>query len=459
MGICQTEKIDIKHFISKEHTFRKNASKMNLSKKNQNNNNSDNNSSLNSTSINNVLFNNTKRNSSLNKKTKKIPQKSIFQNITYNNNYYTNPKYNTLNNKIDRKNILKPSTLRKIPNPHHIRDIKDEKEKCPIDNNRAKFKKGLKNEENKSNNIILISPNKIHNSNSLGNVRSKSANNKTEKSKYIEKKIIKDDDDTDKILLHLNEEIKIKNNKTKNNLQILTFNDEKKEEDIELYYLNEFHFNSENKYSTSKDFDVLLQSPIFKNKINFTNILLLLPERQWYNEVIELSDLIKANRQKQNYDPIVFYEYFNKFIKIYNHFNHLVWALAYFYSNSLLFNKSAWFKKKLKLPIYNSLEWIKGFDWKGLHIRVLTYEQGKKLIHEVKALNYILFDYLQLFNNSENSNIKSNNLLSNEIIFPFMSYAYIGGVILYVSVEIKKLFYDENFLMSNVNLKDKKKSI
>ena len=457
MGICQTEKVDIKHFISKEHTFRKNASKMNLSKKNQNNNNSDNNSSLNSTSINNVLFNNTKRNSSLNKKTKKIPQKSIFQNITYNNNYYTNPKYNTLNNKIDRKNILKPSTLRKIPNPHHIRDIKDEKEKCPIDNNRAKFKKGLKNEENKSNNIILISPNKIHNSNSLGNVRSKSANNKTEKSKYIEKKIIKDDDDTDKILLHLNEEIKIKNNKTKNNLQILTFNDEKKEEDIELYYLNEFHFNSENKYSTSKDFDVLLQSPIFKNKINFTNILLLLPERQWYNEVIELSDLIKANRQKQNYDPIVFYEYFNKFIKIYNHFNHLVWALAYFYSNSLLFNKSAWFKKKLKLPIYNSLEWIKGFDWKGLHIRVLTYEQGKKLIHEVKALNYILFDYLQLFNNSENSNIKSNNLLSNEIIFPFMSYAYIGGVILYVSVEIKKLFYDENFLMSNVNLKDEKK--
>ena len=35
-----------------------------------------------------------------------------------------------------------------------------------------------------------------------------------------------------------------------------------------------------------------------------------------------------------------------------------------------------------------------------------------------------------------------------------MSYAYIGGIILYVSVEIKKFYYDSNFLNTNINQKN-----
>jgi hypothetical protein len=181
-----------------------------------------------------------------------------------------------------------------------------------------------------------------------------------------------------------------------------------------------------------------------------------LPERQWYKELIELSDSLKIKRVKQTLDSFALNEYLNKFIKIYNHFYHLVWAIGYFYSGSLLHNKISLFKKeKMNLPPQNSLEWIKGFEWKGLHIRVLTYEQSKKIMHEIKAIKYALFDYLQILRNNNNSNnMVYDNLLSNELIFPFMSYSNIGGIVVYVSVEIRKILCENNLLSSNINMKD-----
>ena len=466
MGICQPERLDVNNNKIKEQIYKKIPRiKKNQIKLKESNNTLNNKSSLNSTSINNVLFNNTKRNSSSNYKFKNIsPKKNLFinnelKNISFNNNYQTNtqrvffPK-----NKNNSSSSPKPTSLRKIPSPIQSKLIE---EKYPIDNFRSKKKNLDENKEKKNmtnRNEIKFSPNRIINSNSFNNFKPKCINILSEKPQYINQKIIKDDDDTDKILLNLNKEIKIKSKKKIDNTLILSFDEDENqnEDDIELYYLNEFNFNSNSKYSSSKDFDDLIQSEIFKNKINFTNLLLFLPERKWYKELIELSELIKLNRQKQNIDPLIFNDCLNKFIKIYNHFNHLVWALSYFYFNSLFYNKSTCFKNdKLNLPLHNSLEWIKGFEWKGLHIKVLTYEQSKKLIHEIKALNYILYDYFQLFNNNKINNKK--NLISNEIIFPLMSYAYVGGIILYVSVEIKKFFYDENFLMSNVNSKEENK--
>ena len=133
----------------------------------------------------------------------------------------------------------------------------------------------------------------------------------------------------------------------------------------------------------------------------------------------------------------------------------MVWAIGYFYSGSLLHNQIALFKKeKMNLPSHYSLEWIKGFEWKGLHIRVLTYEQSKKLMHEIKAIKYALFDYLHILKNNISNNIVNENLLSNELIFPFMSYANIGGIVVYVSVEIRKILCENNLLSSNINVKD-----
>ena len=263
----------------------------------------------------------------------------------------------------------------------------------------------------------------------------------------VNKKIIKDEDDTEKIILNLDKQI----NKKKE--LILSFDDIESinnKNDIQLYYMTEFNFNAENKYSSEKDFDDIIKSKNFFDKNNFTNLILSLPERKWYNELIEFSEKLKKARKNKSIDDNFMNEYLNKIIKIYNHFNHLVWCLSYYYSYSLFYKKNYYFKKdKINLPHYKSLDFVKGFEWKGLHIKILTYEQSKKIINEIKSLQIAFFDFLTLMKNNEYNN-NEDNLLSNEIIFPLMSYAYINGIVLYVSVEIKKFVYDSNYLNSNI---------
>ena len=110
-----------------------------------------------------------------------------------------------------------------------------------------------------------------------------------------------------------------------------------------LYYFSEFHFTQKKYYSTEKDFNNLLNSQIFQNKIILTNKLLNLQERQWYKESISLSDSLKINRENTYLDSSSFSLYLNKIINLYNHFNWLTWAVSYYYFNSLLFNKNHWF--------------------------------------------------------------------------------------------------------------------
>ena len=169
-------------------------------------------------------------------------------------------------------------------------------------------------------------------------------------------------------------------------------------------------------------------------------------ERQWYKESISLSDSLKLNRENTYLETASFNHYLNKLINLYNHFNWLVWALSYYYCNSLLFNKNHWFNaKNSNLPAYDNLDWVRGFEWKGLFIKVQTYKESKKIIKETKALKYAFLDYLQVIDNFKyKTNINKLNLLSNEIIFPFMSYIYFGGIIIYVSATIKKYCYEDN---------------
>ena len=211
-----------------------------------------------------------------------------------------------------------------------------------------------------------------------------------------------------------------------------------------LYYFSEFHFTQKKNYSTEKDFNNLLNSQIFQNKIILTNKLLNLQERQWYKESINLSDSLKINRENIYLEANSFKLYLRKIINLYNHFNWLTWAVSYYYFNSLLFNKNHWFNSKNNnLPSYDNLDWIRGFEWKGIYIKVMTYEQSKKIRNEVKALKYAFLDYINIIDTFKNKS-GNNNLLSNEIIFPFITYSYFGGIIIYFSVAIKKFYYYED---------------
>ena len=210
-----------------------------------------------------------------------------------------------------------------------------------------------------------------------------------------------------------------------------------------LYYFSEFHFTQKKYYSTDKDFNNLLNSQIFQNKIILTNKLLNLQERQWYKESISLSDSLKINRENTYLDTASFNHYLNKIINLYNHFNWITWAVSYYYFNSLLFNKNHWFNSKNNnLPSYDNLDWLKGFEWKGIYIKVMTYQESKKIRNEIKALKYAFLDYINIIDTYKNKT-ENINLLSNEIIFPFITYSYFGGIVIFFSAAIKKFCYFE----------------
>ena len=375
MGACQTQQnIDINLFITSGEIIGTKKKNISLEKKQIQKNSR--NKSIKKAYMNNIEFNNTKKNNSniyklkLSKPKNKIPTRNKITNISNN----------------DRKTDNITRIVTNMLNHSYGGD------KIPIDNIRS-----ISRDKKKKLNISYNNE-KIRENNSINFSKEKEINNILTERNHS--KIIKDEDDTEKILSHLDEK---RSNNKKNNL-ILSFDDFQNKnimEEIKLYHLTEFNFNSCNKNSSENDFDDLLKSQNYKNKINFTNSILALPERKWYSELMQLSDKFKLLRQKKSLDDFFLIEYLNKIIKIYNHFNHLVWALAYYYSNSLFLKKSYWFKNdKINLPDFKSLEYVKGFEWKGLYIRVLTYDQAKKLIREIKALKIAFFDFLGLFNNN-----------------------------------------------------------
>ena len=349
MGTCTHSLSSNTNLINKEQTYKLlSPIKINPASLSTSNCNDDHSLNTKATSIPNVHFNNTKRISSSYNRFKQKSSGKIINLLGYkaSNKYKTS---NILFSK-NKSNSQKKFTAKtnKYYTPRIINQMipYSNIEKIPLDNKTKRDTKKSSN-YNKIESILNNKINSIDNYN-ISNIESKSINFDDDIKSIKNRKIIEDEDDTQKIINNLDEQIKRKSNKANSSL-ILSFEDfeiKNKNEDIQLYYLNEFNFNPDNIFSSGKDFDKIIQSQIYKKKIDFTNMLLLLPERRWYKEVIDLSDSLKINREKHAKDPVYLNDYLNKFIKIYNHFNHLVWALGYFYSNSLLFNKSKGLNKK-----------------------------------------------------------------------------------------------------------------
>ena len=381
-----------------------------------------------------------------------------------NNNINMNECSNNNINDIN-KQVIKEKDINNKTKEIEGFNNKNENENENINNNKNKeinnkIQNDEENKENINNNKNDV-PLKNNNKSEIDNYKNFVNKNEMKKSNRII------EDDTFSNITFLKDfncsNIGIKNNlKNKNNYYMLKgnlFNLNKemenddnsniKEDNIDkdcLYYFTEFHFTQNKYYSSEKEFNNLLNSPIFQNKIKLADKLLNIQERQWYKESIYLSDSLKNNRENSFLDTSSFNLYLNKIINLHNHFNWLVWAIGYYYCNSLLFNKNHWFNaKSSNLPSYDNLDWIKGFEWKGLFIKVQTYNDSKKIIKEIKALKYAFLDYIQVIDSFKyKTNINSLNLLSNELIFPFISYIYFGGIIIYVSVSIKKFCYEDN---------------
>ena len=207
-----------------------------------------------------------------------------------------------------------------------------------------------------------------------------------------------------------------------------------------LYYLNEFHLNKKDNFSSSSDFYSILSTVSFQNKILLSSKLVTLKERQWLKESIYISNLIKRNRS--NNDSSLITKYLHTILSLYNDFNWLVWAVSFIYESILFSNNVNWFSNigDTALPPVDSLDWVSGFEWKGVYIKVQPLDKSKRIKNEIKSLKNAFLDYIQILDCVKVGNEK---LLSNDIVFPLISYCEVGGVVMTMSACVNKYTYDD----------------
>ena len=238
-----------------------------------------------------------------------------------------------------------------------------------------------------------------------------------------ENKIIKNTSETEKIF-----DLSIYNNSNLNNY-IYTIDDEPED----LDNINKLYSNNIEYYNIIK--------MNLHNRNNLSNEILFLPERKWYDELIDLSESLIKTRDKL--DNRNFKNFLIKLLKIYEDFNWLIDSISYFYIN--LKNKNLKYnKEKIGLPEPKSEDWKKGFKWKGVFIKINEGDDNKIIINELKALNYFFFDYIQILDKYQ---FIKEDQLSNMIIFPLIGYSIINGKTLIVS----GLINNENEEYENYN--------
>ena len=186
---------------------------------------------------------------------------------------------------------------------------------------------------------------------------------------------------------------------------------------------NFFKNENINGYSTKKDYKNIIKR-FSNNKYILSNYLLELKERKWYNELIDITNLLIDKREEN--EILISNKYIRKVIKLQEHFNWLVESLGIYFS-TIIFgkdnNNDFKYTDNFNLPTKEKIKWFNGFKWKGIYIRVITNEKSKLLIKEIKALNYFYFDYLQLL---EQYPYFQNNQLLYNIVFPIIAYSEIN---------------------------------
>ena len=278
-------------------------------------------------------------------------------------------------------------------------------------NNKFKYSKSIENKENvkeknklkfNENKAIILEKNLFSEINNLKKIKISDENNNYGKNirKYkrndLPVKIIQKSNS-----MNINNDLakieKLLNLKNKNNLSNEC-----------LYIINEESENVKKIYSNDKEYYQNIKINL-NNRIKLSNVLLSLSERNWYNELNDLNELLMKTRDKL--DLKIFDSYILKIVK------------------------------------------IKGFKWKGLYIKIIDGDKNKNIIHEIKALNYYFFDYLQIIDKYQ---FKKDNQLSNLIIFPLINYSNINGKIMIASALIN---LDKNSINQNKEIINKNNGI
>ena len=233
------------------------------------------------------------------------------------------------------------------------------------------------------------------------------------------------------------------------------------------------------------DFKNILKDLNSKSNLDIAIKLLFLYERDWMEELKE--NTINNKNENNNNDNIL-NEYIKERIIIQEDFNWILWSMGLIFwnllQNKLEKNNEIYMKLNSIIDINDISKWKEGFIYNGIYFLLLdkvdNYDKIKKIKREIKSLNLLFLDYIQLLDNIQPNKIYHNSkpLLSNNIIFPLLSLLELTDFYLFASLALEPSFekdkiksyilneqeyfnknnYYNDFDINNYNMEDLKQS-
>ena len=225
-------------------------------------------------------------------------------------------------------------------------------------------------------------------------------------------------------------------------------------------------------YSEKDDYYNILQKlntlPISELAIKIVGLC----ERKWLNELKDNLALIEKNKSI-NFETNVLNEFIKGRLIIQENFNWLLWAISYVFQNKITINKTDLnleennnIEKKLNfnniddinniLSVNDIDKWREGFIYNGVYFFLLdkidNYNEIKIIKREIKSLNLLFLDYIQLLDNIPANINDTKPLLTNNIFFPLLSMAELTNFYIVGSLALEPNFLDKN--EKNINEDD-----
>ena len=232
----------------------------------------------------------------------------------------------------------------------------------------------------------------------------------------------------------------------KSNKDINNNNNDKNFFNIPSYYFTNdcdygVYVSNNNNYINYSNHDNYMQILQNLNTIPLKDLALKivkLEKRDWCNELKE-NILILEKNKSINLDNKILNNFIQKRLLIQEDFNWLVWSIAYCFQKNIKISENS-----------ENNNYIKGFVHKNIFIKsydkIENYKEIKTIKREIKSLNMLFLDYIQLLDNIRIDIYSINNpksLLTNNILFPLISLVETSHNYILGSMVIDS-FYSEN---------------
>ena len=256
-------------------------------------------------------------------------------------------------------------------------------------------------------------------------------------------------------------------------------NDNKNNFILPFYYCvkkgdKKYNIKKKINYSEKSDYYNILQN---LNSIPISELaikLVGLSERKWLNELKDNLALIEKNKSI-NFETNLLNEFIKGRLIIQEDFNWLIWAISYVFQNKIIINKNNLnlddnknTEKKINfnntddinniISVNDIEKWRDGFIYNGVYFFLLdkieNYNEIKIIKREIKSLNLLFLDYIQLLDNIPANINDTKPLLTNNIIFPLLSMAELTNYYIVGSLALDPIFIDKKNKNNNLNEDD-----